>query len=161
MVANLTIGHATIDIDNIVPGNNTFTVRASLDTEVVGENIEEIIKDQIPHLREGNILVTATGVSVVHDGENLEYWGKALQALKIKVKRPLKEIVRMMLDNRARPSMAWWEPARLMDTIIEGLVDEVLEGVKELDDEKLEEYAERLGTLGRVVSRLLRSLGIF
>ncbi|KAL3471735.1 hypothetical protein BJX99DRAFT_250200 [Aspergillus californicus] len=160
IAANLIVGQAAVAIDNIVPGNNTFTVRGALNTAIVEGNIEEIINEQIAHLRNGNIMVTATGVSVFYGGQRLEYWEKALQAIKIRVTRPVKEFVSMMPNSGGSSSLAWWKSEELADTVVEDLVDEILEQVKELDEDKLEEYTERLGMLGRVVLRLLRLLEI-
>ncbi|KAI9369647.1 hypothetical protein BJX61DRAFT_536254 [Aspergillus egyptiacus] len=164
ILAEKQIGTATIAIDNLTPGNNTFSVRASLDTALVEDNIEEIIKAQIPYLRREEIIITVRGVSVVYEGEHLEYWEKALQRIEISITRPLKEILGMIVANGADFVLGGFglEPGQQeMDAVVEELVDRILETVNGLDGEDDEDaYAERLGTLGRLALRLLRFLGV-
>ncbi|KAL4959279.1 uncharacterized protein BDV14DRAFT_206947 [Aspergillus stella-maris] len=159
ILANLTVGEATVAVDNIVPGNNTFVVRANLNTSLVEDNIEAIIQEQILYLREGNISATATGVSVVYEGQHLEYWEEALQAIRISATRPVKEILNMVVDSGAT-SILGITPGDGLGTFVDNLADQIIETVRDLDEDDIDGYTERLATLGRLVLRLLTLLGI-
>ncbi|KAL4885418.1 hypothetical protein BJY04DRAFT_230960 [Aspergillus karnatakaensis] len=160
ILANLTVGLATVAVDNIVPGNNTFIVRAQLNTTLVEANIEEIIKDQIPFLRNGDVRATAQGVSVVYEGEHLEYWEKAFQTILVSATRPVKEILAMVVDSGLSFILGGIEPGEGMNEFVENLVDQILERVSELEEEDMDLYAEQLGSLGKLVLTLLTFLGI-
>ncbi|KAL2831715.1 hypothetical protein BDW59DRAFT_169571 [Aspergillus cavernicola] len=150
LLANLPVGQATIPIANVTPGNNTFTINANLNTPVIQENIQEIIESQIPYLRDGNTTLTATGLSVVYNGQHLEYWEKALQAIRISITRPVREIVAMVMDSSGGEGL---------DSVVVGnLVDRILEMAGGLgEDENEDGYTEGLG---RLVLRLLTLLGV-
>ncbi|KAL4864850.1 hypothetical protein BDV12DRAFT_211342 [Aspergillus spectabilis] len=160
ILANLTVGQATVSVNNIIPGNNTFIVRAQLNTTLVESQIEEIIKAQIPYLREGNVMATAQGVSVVYKGEHLEYWEKAFQTILVSATRPVKEILAMVVDSGVSFLLGGIEPGERMGEFVENLVDQILETVRGLDEEDVDGYTEKLGALGRLVLRLLSLLGI-
>ncbi|KAL5333711.1 hypothetical protein BJX70DRAFT_403263, partial [Aspergillus crustosus] len=160
ILANLTVGRATVSVNNIIPGNNTFIVRAQLNTTLVETHIEDIIKSQIPHLREGNVMATAQGVSVVYKGEHLEYWENAFQTILVSATRPVKEILAMVVDSGISFLLGGIEPGEGMGEFVENLVDQILETVRGLEEEDVEGYSEKLGALGRLVLRLLTFLGI-
>ncbi|KAL4928919.1 uncharacterized protein BDV17DRAFT_298395 [Aspergillus undulatus] len=159
ILANLTVGHATVAVDNIVPGNNTFVVRANLDTSIVEDNIESIIQEQIPYLRDGNISATATGVSVTYEGEHLEYWEEAFQAIRISATRPVKEILQMVVNSGATSVLGGIVPSEGLNTFVDNLVDQILDTVRNLDEDDVAGYTDNLATLGRLVLRLLTFLG--
>ncbi|KAL4914572.1 hypothetical protein BDW62DRAFT_219989 [Aspergillus aurantiobrunneus] len=160
ILANLTVGQATVAVNNIVPGNNTFFVRASLNTALVEENITDIIRSEIPYLREGNVMATATGVSVVHEGEHLEYWEKALQTIRVSATRPVKEILGMVVDSGVSFILGGIEPGEGLNTVVENVADQILDTVRGLGEHDVDEYTDNLATLGRLVLVLLRVLGI-
>jgi hypothetical protein len=160
ILANLTVGQATVAVDNIIPGNNSFIVRAQLNTTLVESQIDEIIKAQIPYLREGNVMATAQGVSVVYKGEHLEYWEKAFQTILVSATRPVKEILAMVVDSGVSFLLGGIEPGDGMSEFVGNLVDQILETVGGLNEEDVDGYSEKLGALGSLVLRLLTLLGI-
>ncbi|KAL4803063.1 hypothetical protein BDV18DRAFT_163588 [Aspergillus unguis] len=172
-LANQSIGQATVAIDNLVPGNNTFNVRAQLNGTVLSDHIEDIIREQIPYLQQGNISVSATGESVVYDGQHLAYWEKAFRKIDFTVTRDVREILDMILGNGVDgdsddgdggglsiPGLPGLNLTGGFDDIMDQLIDQILDRVGDLDDDDVDDYAEELGTVGRLVLRLLTSLGV-
>lgn len=160
ILANLTVGQATVAVNDIVPGNNTFVVRAKLNTQLVEDNINEIIQSEIPYLKEGNVVATATGISVVYDGQHLEYWEKAFQTIRVSATRPVKEILNMVVDSGISFILGGITPGDGLETVVNNLVDQILETVRGLDEDDVDEYTEKLAALGKLVLRLLTFLGI-
>ncbi|KAL4746282.1 hypothetical protein BDW72DRAFT_210542 [Aspergillus terricola var. indicus] len=176
LAANHSIGTATSSISNIRPGNNTLSIRAFLDGEVLEENIYGIIREQIPYLRKGNIKITAAGKSVVYNGQRLEYWQTALQAVRVDVTRSVREMVDMVLDtlddedidgeDRGDSSFELFgfeidipSIQEGIRDVVEGLVEQILDTAKGLDEDEEDRFTERLAVLGRLVLRLLQVLG--
>jgi hypothetical protein len=160
ILANLTVGQATVAVNDIVPGNNTFVVRAKLNTQLVEDNIEEIIKSELPYLKEGNVMATATGISVVYKGQHLEYWEKAFQTIRVSATRPVKEILNMVVDSGISFILGGIEPGEGLETFVNNLADQILDTVRELDENDVDGYTEKLASLGKLVIRLLTFLGI-
>ncbi|KAL3461149.1 hypothetical protein BJX64DRAFT_277984 [Aspergillus heterothallicus] len=160
IIANITLGEATVAVNNIVPGNNTFVVRARLNTADVQSHIEDIILAEIPYLREGNIMASATGVSVVYRGEHLEYWEKAFQSIQVSATRPVKEILGMVVDSGISFLLGGIQPGPGLKEFVYNLVDQILETVRELPEEGVEGYTEDLSRLAKLVLSLLTMLGI-
>lgn len=147
-------------MNDIVPGNNTFVVRAKLNTQLVEDNIEEIIKSELPYLKEGNIMATATGISVVYNGEHLQYWEKALKTIRVSATRPVKEILNMVVDSGVSFILGGIQPGDGLETVVNNLVDQILDTVRGLDENDVDGYTEKLASLGKLVIRLLTFLGI-
>ncbi|BCS21157.1 uncharacterized protein APUU_21589A [Aspergillus puulaauensis] len=160
ILADLTVGQATVAVNDIVPGNNTFVVRAKLNTELVENNINEIIKSEIPYLKEGNVIATATGISVVYNGQHLEYWEKAFQTIRVSATRPVKEILNMVVDSGVSFILGGIKPGDGLETVVNNLVDQILDTVRGLDENDVDGYTENLAALGKLVLRLLTFLGI-
>ncbi|KAL4744110.1 hypothetical protein BDV11DRAFT_201527 [Aspergillus similis] len=177
LAANHSIGTATSNIYNIRPGNNTLSIRAFLDGEVLEENLSGIIREQIPYLRKGNIKITAAGKSVVYDGHHLEYWETALQAVRIDMARSVREMVGMVLDTLDGDDIDGEDGGdsglelfgfeidipRVQEgvrTVVEELVEQILDTAKGLDENEEDGFTEGLAVLGRLILRLLQVLGV-
>ncbi|KAL3449090.1 hypothetical protein BJX65DRAFT_317217 [Aspergillus insuetus] len=160
IIANITLGQATVAVDNIVPGNNTFVVRASLNTALVESNIDAIIQSEIPYLREGNVMASARGVSVVYRGEHLQYWEEAFQSIQVSATRPVKELLGMVVDSGISFILGGIEPGEGLKEFVYNLVDQILETVRALPEDGVDGYTEDLAALARLVLRLLTFLGI-
>ncbi|KAL4765037.1 uncharacterized protein BDW70DRAFT_169459 [Aspergillus foveolatus] len=177
LAANHSIGTATSSINNVKPGNNTLSIRAFLDGEVLEENISGIIREQIPYLRKGDIRITAAGKSVVYDGQHLEYWETALQAVRVEVTRSVREMVDMVLDTLDGDEIDGEDGdnsgfeifgfeidlPRVQDgvrSVVEGLIEQIMDTAKGLDEDEEDRFTEGLAVLGRLVLRLLQVLGV-
>ncbi|KAL2828815.1 hypothetical protein BJY01DRAFT_240841 [Aspergillus pseudoustus] len=160
IIANITVGQATVAVNDIVPGNNTFMVRAKLNTAEVQSNIEKIIEAEIPYLREGNVMASGRGVSVVYGGEHLDYWEKAFQALQVSATRPVKELVGMVVDSGVSFLLGGIKPGEGLREFVDNLVDQILETVRELPDDGVDGYTDKLASTGKLVLSLLTLLGI-
>ncbi|KAL3438785.1 hypothetical protein BDV09DRAFT_191912 [Aspergillus tetrazonus] len=177
LAANHSIGTATSSINNIKSGNNTLSIRAFLDGEVLEENISGIIREQIPYLRKGDIKITAAGKSVVYNGQHLEYWETALQAVRVDVTRSVREIVDMVLETLDGDDIEGEDEddsgfeifgfeidiPRVQEgvrSVVEGLVDQILDTAKGLDENEENTFTEELAVLGRLILRLLQVLGV-
>ncbi|KAL5045008.1 hypothetical protein BDW71DRAFT_215421 [Aspergillus fruticulosus] len=176
LAANHSIGTATTSINNITSGNNTLRIRASLDGEVLEESISEIIREQIPYLRNGNIKMTAAGESVMYGDQHLEYWEKALRAVRIDVTRPVREMVDMVLETFDSGENDGDEGGSGFDlfgieidipgvregvrTVVESLVEQILDTARRLDEGEEDGFTEGLAVLGALVLRLLEALGV-
>ncbi|CBF85146.1 uncharacterized protein ANIA_01576 [Aspergillus nidulans FGSC A4] len=177
LAANHSIGTATSSINNIKSGNNTLSIRAFLDGDVLEENISGIIREQIPYLRKGDIKITATGKSVVYNGQHLEYWETALQAVRVEVTRSVREVVNMVLDTLDGDDIVGEDGddsgfgifgfeidiPRVQEgvrSVVEGLVEQILDTAKGLDENEEDTFTEELTVLGRLILRLLQVLGV-
>ncbi|KAJ0421302.1 hypothetical protein BJY00DRAFT_300956 [Aspergillus carlsbadensis] len=162
IIANLTVGEATVSVNNIIPGNNTFTIRAQLHTATVESNINAIIQSEIPYLREGNVMASARGVSVVYRGEHLQYWEEAFQSIEVSATRPVKELLGMVVDSGVSFILGGIEPGEGLGVFVDNLVDQILETVRDLpvDGPGVQGYTDDLAALARLVLSLLTVLGI-
>ncbi|KAL2818063.1 hypothetical protein BJX63DRAFT_419358 [Aspergillus granulosus] len=160
IIANITLGQATVAVNNIVPGNNTFIVRAKLNTADVEANIDKIILAEIPYLREGNVMASAKGVSVVYQGQHLAYWEKAFQSIQVSATRPVKELLGMVVDSGVSFLLGGIQPGEGLKEFVDNLADQILETVRELPEDGVEGYTDNLGALAKLVLRLLTLLGI-
>ncbi|KAL5001713.1 hypothetical protein BDV10DRAFT_192027 [Aspergillus recurvatus] len=159
------------------PGNNTLGIRAALDGEVLEENISEIIREQIPYLRNGNFKITAAGKSVVYEDQHLEYWERALQAVQIDMTRPVRDMIAMILGTLDSEENDGGDGGGSgfdflgieieipgtregIRTVIERLIEQILDTAKGLDEGEEDGFAEGLAVLGRLVLRLLGVSGV-
>ncbi|KAL4902150.1 hypothetical protein BDW74DRAFT_169651 [Aspergillus multicolor] len=150
LAANNTIGSATTTITNLIPGKNTLQIRAALNGDALEHDLVNIVREQIPYLREGNLKFTATGHSVVYDGQHLEYWEKAFQAIRINITKSLKDLVALEI-----PGIVVAEEGG--GSVVDRLVDGILNGVKNVDSEHVDGFAEQLG---KMILGLLSVLGV-
>ncbi|KAL4973825.1 hypothetical protein BDW66DRAFT_161792 [Aspergillus desertorum] len=177
LAANQSIGTATTSVNDIRRGNNTLSIRASLDGEVLEEHVSGIIREQIPYLREGNFKITAAGKSVVYEDQHLEYWEQALQAVTVDVTKSVREMVGMVLDTLDSDNNDGGDGGgsgfdlfgfdfdipgvgKGVRTVVERLVEQILDTAKGLEEGDEDRFAEGLAVLGRLMLRLLEVLGV-
>lgn len=105
-------------------------------------------------------MATATGISVVYNGEHLQYWEKALKTIRVSATRPVKEILNMVVDSGVSFILGGIQPGDGLETVVNNLVDQILDTVRGLDENDVDGYTEKLASLGKLVIRLLTFLGI-
>ncbi|KAJ0423190.1 hypothetical protein BJY00DRAFT_310319 [Aspergillus carlsbadensis] len=152
MVGDFVIGEGRVSVANIIPGKNTFDVDAKLNVTNIRDNINAIMAIEIPYLKKEQVLVSASVSSVVYKGQHLPYWEEAFGRLEIAVSRPIRPLVRSVLDTGFLGSY--------INPIVNRVLNIVLANVKEMDDDDLDAYAESLGEIGTRALSLLSTLGI-
>ncbi|KAL6231885.1 hypothetical protein BDW75DRAFT_233221 [Aspergillus navahoensis] len=177
LAANHSIGTATTSIHNITPGNNTLGIRASLDGKELEENISEIIREQIPYLRNESFKITAAGKSVVYEDQHLEYWEEALQNVSVEVIRSVREMVDMVLEALGSEENGGGGVGGSgfdlfgigidipgardgVRAVVERLIEQILDTAQGLDEDDEDRFTEGLAALGRLLLRLLEALGV-
>ncbi|RDW81569.1 uncharacterized protein DSM5745_05126 [Aspergillus mulundensis] len=163
LAANNIIGSATTSINNLTPGSNSLRIRAALNGTALERDIGDIVKEQIPYLREGNIKLTASGQSVVYEDQHLEYWERAFQAIRISVTKPVWELVEMALSSLNGNEEDGGRGLEIPGVgqggrrAVEGLVDRILGDASNVREDQEDGFAEELGVK---VLGLLGALGI-
>ncbi|KAL2803258.1 hypothetical protein BJX63DRAFT_440241 [Aspergillus granulosus] len=152
MVGEFIIGEGRVSVANIIPGKNTFDVDAKLNVTNIQENINAIMATELPYLKKEQILASASVTSVVYEGEHLPYWEEAFGRLEIALARPIRPLVESVLNSGFLGSFA--------RPIVQRVLNIILENVKEMDEDDLEEYADGLGDIGTRALSLLSTLGI-
>ncbi|KAL2784778.1 hypothetical protein BJX66DRAFT_348009 [Aspergillus keveii] len=152
MVGDFIIGEGRVSVANIIPGKNTFDVDAKLNVTNIKNNINAIMAIELPYLKKEQILASASVTSVVYEGEHLPYWEEAFGRLEIALARPIRPLVQSVLDSGFLGSY--------INPIVERVLNIILENVKEMDEDDLEDYAEGLGDIGTRALSLLSTLGI-
>jgi hypothetical protein len=152
MVGDFIIGEARVSVANIIPGKNTFDVDAKLNVTNIKNNINAIMAIELPYLKEEQILASASVTSVVYEGEHLPYWEEAFGQLEIALARPIRPLVQSVLDSGFLGSY--------INPIVDRVLNIILENVKEMEEDDLEDYAEGLGDIGTRALSLLSTLGI-
>ncbi|KAL2859325.1 hypothetical protein BJX68DRAFT_261763 [Aspergillus pseudodeflectus] len=152
MIGDFIIGEGRVSVANIIPGKNTFDVDAKLNITNIQNNINAIMAIELPYLKREQIIVSASVTSVVYEGEHLPYWEEAFGRLEIALARPIRPLVQSILDSGFLGSY--------MSPIVKRVLNIILENVKEMDEDDLEDYAEGLGEIGTRALSLLSTLGI-
>ncbi|KAL2827265.1 hypothetical protein BJY01DRAFT_255765 [Aspergillus pseudoustus] len=152
MIGAFIIGEGRVSVANIVPGKNTFSVDAKLNVTNIRNNINAIMATELPYLKEEQILASASVTSIVYEGEHLPYWEEAFGRLEIALARPIRPLVQSVLDSGFLGSY--------MNPIVQRVLNIILENVKEMKEDDVEDYAATLGDIGTRALGLLSTLGI-
>ena len=174
MIEDIVLGEALVKVDNIVPGNNTFFVKGKLDVASVEGNITKIMELEAPYLKKELIMASATGKSVVYNGQHLPYWEKAFQTIHVSATRPVKPLLMSLVDNTVDSLLGFDSDESDSDSedaagngadgylgeVVGALIDQVLSRFKELPEDNLEDFTDTLAGLGKLVLRIFKMLNL-
>ncbi|KAL4993973.1 hypothetical protein BDV10DRAFT_189490 [Aspergillus recurvatus] len=150
-VGNVTLGDLKVSISNITTGVNIFPVQAKLNITNIQENMGTILEAEIPYLRNGEILASASVASIVYEDQHLQYWEQAFGRLEVSLKRPIRPLIRTLLDGGF---------LGVGGSLVEDVLDTILENVKSMSEDDLDDYIARLSELVERVLGLLETLNI-
>ncbi|KAL4982670.1 hypothetical protein BDW68DRAFT_182317 [Aspergillus falconensis] len=150
-VGNITLGNLEVTISNITTGVNIFPVQAKLNITNIQENMETILATEIPYLRNEEILASASVISIVYEGLHLEFWEQAFGRLEVTLKRPIRPLVKALLDGGF---------LGVGGSLVEGVLATILENVKSMSEDDLDDYIARLSELADRVLGLLETMDI-
>ncbi|KAL4895620.1 hypothetical protein BDV59DRAFT_191567 [Aspergillus ambiguus] len=159
LIANTTLGEALVEVKNVVPGNNTFTVKGKLNTDVVEKNIDDIIKVEIPYLKDEMIWASATGISVVYHGQHLPYWEQAFSSVVVSATRPVKPLVQDLVNSGVSVLLGSDISGEFLPSIVNTLTETILGTIKTLPDTDYDQYSEAIGEVAKLALELLKTLG--
>ncbi|KAF9890812.1 hypothetical protein FE257_005383 [Aspergillus nanangensis] len=159
LIDDIILGEAIAEVNDIVPGNNTFNVKGKLNQANVEKNITDILRAEIPYLRNDLVMASASGKSVVYQGRHLPYWEKAFESIRITATRPVRPLLDSVVDSGV--SMIIDQPAitGVLKEIVDPLVDSILSRIKTLPSEDVDDYTEALGGIGTIALKLISTLG--
>ena len=159
-IGDVAVGEAIFFIDDLFPGNNTFPLTAKLDTASVEGNITEILETEIPYLQRDLIRADATGVMVEYEGRRITYLEEALQNITVTAIRPVKPLLQSLVDSAFSLLIGQDQPNEFLGDIINSVADNLLDTVKNLKEEDVDEYTESLGNVAQLALRVLTLLGL-
>jgi len=93
IVGDLVIGQATMLNVLLLPGNNTLQITGIIDIKTAFENLAQILAAQSNALKSGNIEITATGNTVVFNGEHITYYENVLKNVRLTASMPILSIL--------------------------------------------------------------------
>jgi len=93
ITGDLVIGQATLQNTLLRPGNNTMALTGIIDIKTVFENLAEILISQSSALKSGNLEITATGNTVVFNGEHITYYENVLKQVRLTAQMPILSIL--------------------------------------------------------------------
>ncbi|KAL4924124.1 uncharacterized protein BDV17DRAFT_295755 [Aspergillus undulatus] len=150
-VSDIILGEARANVA-IIPGRNTFDVDAKLNVTNLQDNMETILRAEIPYLRNEEVLASASVSSVLYEGQRLAYWEEAFGRLELTLTRPVRSLMQSVLDSGVLSGTI----ASLADFAL----DNILENVKEMADDDLDAYLERLSDIAKSGLNLLSTMDI-
>lgn len=159
IIANVTLGEAVVQVDNIVPGDNVFDVKAKIFTENVESGVKDVLRAEIPYLKDELVMASATGVSVVYEGEHLPYWEKAFQSIQISATRPIRPLLHDVINSGIGLLLGSDQPIGILQGLVDDLLDTILSTIKALPEADTDEYSESLGNVAELLIQLLKMLG--
>ncbi|KAJ5638863.1 hypothetical protein N7528_001253 [Penicillium herquei] len=78
---NLTIGNVTVEDVTLVPGDNVFPMKGTLDFTTILKNLAAVIKSEATAIKAGNLSINAITTSVVWNGTEVPYYTDILSQL--------------------------------------------------------------------------------
>ncbi|KAJ5718642.1 hypothetical protein N7488_004288 [Penicillium malachiteum] len=78
---NLTIGNVTVEDVTLVPGDNVFPMKGTLDFTTLLKNLAAVIKSEATAIKAGNLSINAITTSVVWNGTEVPYYTDILSQL--------------------------------------------------------------------------------
>ncbi|KAJ5657896.1 uncharacterized protein N7484_001545 [Penicillium longicatenatum] len=78
---DLTIGNTTLSDVTLVPGENVFPLRGTLDLKTVIKNLAAVLKAEASAIKNGNLSINAVATSVVWNGTLVPYYTDILNEL--------------------------------------------------------------------------------
>lgn len=153
-------GEGLAIINDLVPGNNTFPVYAKLNTADIEGNITEILETEMPYLQQELLMATASGIKVVNNGVRVTYLEKAFQQLHVTAIRPVRPLLQSLVDSGVSLLTGDDRPNEFLGNIVDTLLDTILGTMKDLEKGEVNNYAESLGKVAKLVLRLLSLLGL-
>ncbi|KAJ5934088.1 hypothetical protein N7466_003635 [Penicillium verhagenii] len=97
--SELLVGQATITDVLLKPGNNSVSMRGTLDIPTIIDNIAGIISSQQTALLQGKLQLSASGNSTIYDGVHISYYEEVLNNLTITTQVPILEVLSGTLQN--------------------------------------------------------------
>ncbi|KAL2848978.1 hypothetical protein BJX68DRAFT_267326 [Aspergillus pseudodeflectus] len=138
------------------PGQVTLAViiaNTTIGQGTVTSHIEEIVKAEILYLRDGNVMASATGVSMVYRGEHLK-------SRHVSATRLVKKLLAIMMNSGVSYLLGGLKPGEGMASFMNKLIDQTLETVRNLPENNVNLYTEQLSQAGKLALIVLSFLGI-
>ncbi|KAL4914613.1 hypothetical protein BDW62DRAFT_213270 [Aspergillus aurantiobrunneus] len=152
LVGDIILGEARASVANIIPGENVFDVDAKLNITNLQDHMETILEIEVPYLKNEEVLASASVTSVVYEGQHLAYWEEAFGRLEVTLTRPVRPLVQSVMDSGFLRGT--------VGSLAEQVLNTILDNVKDMDEEDLEQYTARLGDRAVTMLDLLSTLGI-
>ena len=96
IVGGVVIGHGFLDNVVLSPGNNTVAIRAIVDIKTLIQNLPTILAAEANSLTNGNILISASGNSLVYNGLHIPYYEAVLSNLFLTGEIP---VIKLLIDS--------------------------------------------------------------
>lgn len=93
LIGDLVIGQATMLNVLLRPGNNSVAITGIIDIKTAFENLATILQSQATALLSGNVEITASGNSVVYNGEHILYYENVLKNVRMTAEMPILSIL--------------------------------------------------------------------
>jgi hypothetical protein len=81
------------------PGNNTVSLRGSLDVNAITENLSDILTSQRTALLQGKFQLSASGNSTIYNGVHISYYEEILNNLTLTAQVSVLEVLTGTLEN--------------------------------------------------------------
>ncbi|KAJ5657052.1 hypothetical protein N7507_009002 [Penicillium longicatenatum] len=96
---DLLVGQATMHNVVLKPGNNTVSLRGSLDVNAITENLSDILTSQRTALLQGKFQLSASGNSTIYNGVHISYYEEILNNLTLTAQVSVLEVLTGTLEN--------------------------------------------------------------
>ncbi|KAJ5712350.1 hypothetical protein N7493_008818 [Penicillium malachiteum] len=94
---NLTIGNVTVEDVTLVPGDNVFPMKGTLDFTTIIKNLAAVIKSEATAIKAGNLSINAITTSVVWNGTEVPYYTDILSQLTLSANIGIGDILKNTL----------------------------------------------------------------
>ncbi|KAH8699279.1 hypothetical protein BGW36DRAFT_426948 [Talaromyces proteolyticus] len=156
-VGGIQLGEAVVTVNNIVPGNNTINVKAKLNATSVRNNILPVLQTEMPYLRQELVVASASGLSVVYEGQHLPYWEKAFQALTISATNPVIPLLQLLVNGTLNNMLG---ENQFLSPILNALLGTLVSSINSIPEEDEAGFEEAVSSLGELIIRVLSNLGL-
>jgi hypothetical protein len=95
-IGGVKLGNATLQDVILNPGSNIIPARGVLDVKLALKHLRKIIASEKAALKKGNLPISATGNTMVYNGQHIDYYEKNLK--KFTLTAPL-SIVSVLVDT--------------------------------------------------------------
>lgn len=161
-VGDIRIGSAAGKVINFMPGENVITVKAKVDLNAVSQSMRKIIDVELPYMRQGLVVTSGWGHSVVYNGVHLPYWESVLQRTELTISRPLMNLSHEVIDGLADSVKNTWLSAVLPGFLNNGLgklAESAIDTLADMPEQQI--HAAKIGLVfaGKRLLQLLKLSG--
>jgi hypothetical protein len=96
IVGGLIIGNGRLQNVVLSPGNNTLSIKATVDLKTAIQNLPIILLSQANALKSGNLEVSASGNSTICNGQHIPYYETVLNKLVVTAQLP---VIQLLVDS--------------------------------------------------------------